>query len=261
MPDALYRALEQEAAASEGWQQPVEQVCIGQVWTLVRVAGQTGLCMTPQSYSRTLPWSGTLCGRPAGELIGWLSSWQPFESALAVATLNAVLAGTETARALMQEATPVGAGNLAVFHALREQIVAGRIGIIGRYPGLERALEGIDYLCFERAPGMDDLPDPAAEYLLPDCDWAFITASALANKTLPRLLQLGARARRVLMGPSLPWSPLWQRWGVSCLAGVEVLDDARLWQTVSEGGGVRIFEGGVGYRLLSLSGSSQPCAS
>lgn len=260
MPASLYHRLEQEAATAEGWQQPVERVCIGQVWTLVKVAGHTGLCMTPQSYTRTLPWSGSLTGRPAEELIRWLSSWQPFESALAVATLNAVLAAQPPARALMRDATPLGPGNLAVFHALRERLGPGRVGVIGRYPGLGQALEGVDHLCFERLPAADDLPDPAAEYLLPSCRWAFVTASALANKTLPRLLQLAADAHLVLMGPTLPWSGIWRDLGVNYLAGVVVKDDARLWQTVSEGGGVRIFEESVEYRLLPLDEGSHPCA-
>lgn len=153
-----------------------------------------------------------------------------------------------------------GPGNLAVFHALRERLGPGRVGVIGRYPGLGQALEGVDHLCFERLPAADDLPDPAAEYLLPSCRWAFVTASALANKTLPRLLQLAADAHLVLMGPTLPWSGIWRDLGVNYLAGVVVKDDARLWQTVSEGGGVRIFEESVEYRLLPLDEGSHPCA-
>lgn len=260
MPASLYHRLEQEAADCDGWRQPVQQVCIGQVWTLVKVAGHTGLCMTPQSYTRTLSWSGSLTGRPAGELIGWLSSWQPFESALAVATLNAVLAAQPQARALMRDATPLDPGNLAVFYALRDRLQPARVGVVGRYPGLDRALEGIDYLCFERLPAASDLPDPAAEYLLPSCQWAFVTASALANKTLPRLLQLGIDAQLVLMGPTLPWTALWRDLGVNYLAGVTVQDEALLWQTVSEGGGVRIFEQSVQYRLLPLCEDAKPCA-
>lgn len=260
MPESLYRRLEQDASACDGWHQPVDRVCIGQVWTAVRVGGQTGLCMTPQSYTRTLPWSGSLSGRPAAELIRWLSSWQPFEAALAVATLNAVLVAQPQARALIDEARPLGSGNLAVFHALRDRLGPGRVGVVGRYPGLAQALVGVEHLCFERLPAGDDLPDPAAEYLLPQCQWAFVTASALANKTLPRLLRLGADSRLVLMGPSLPWSPVWQEWGVDYLAGVAVTNEAQLWQTLSEGGGVRIFEGAVEYRLLALDGSRDWCA-
>jgi len=254
VPHPIYAALIHEAQGCPGYDAPLERVCIGQVWTLVRVNGFTGLCMTPASaYTRTLSWPGTLTGRRASEVIAWLGSWQPFEACLAVATLNAVLSGAGKAWALREEATPLGGGNLAVFAALGERLQGQKLGVIGRYPGLDRVLSGLDYHCVERSPGEDDLPDPASEFLLPDSDWAFITASALSNKTLPRLLELARRARVVLMGPSMPWSTVWCDWGVDYLAGVEVVDEELLWRTAAEAGGVRIFEGGVAYRLLALN--------
>ncbi|TCK08388.1 DUF364 domain-containing protein [Marinobacterium mangrovicola] len=256
MPDSIYSSLTREAEACPGFYAPVERVCIGQVWTLVQVKGQIGLCMTPQSYSRTLSWSGELCGRRASELIAWLQSWQPFETTLAVATLNAVLRGGENYSRLLKAAQPLGGGNLAVFRAMREQLDDGRVSVIGRYPGLDEVLEGLDYVCIERNPTEKDLPDQAAESLLPQSHWAFVTASALANRTLPRLLQLCREPTTLLMGPSLPWSGLWFDQGCDYLAGVEVVDADKLWNIVMEGGGVRIFQGGVAYRLLPREGTS-----
>lgn len=251
MTARIYTSLREEAAACPAFQAPVERVCIGQVWTLVQVAGLTGLCMSPQSYSRTLGWSGELTGQPASMLIDWLDSWQPFESVLAVATLNAVLSGSETAQRLQRRSEPLGTGNLAVFEALKHRL-QGQVSVIGRYPGLNVPLEGIDFHCIERIPGEQDYPDQAAEYLLPESHWAFITASALANKTLPRLLTLSQNSQTVLMGPSMPWSSVWQSVGVELIAGIVVDDADRLWRTVAEAGGVRIFQGGVSYRLLDL---------
>ncbi|GGB94574.1 hypothetical protein GCM10011352_20800 [Marinobacterium zhoushanense] len=217
--------------------------------------------MTPQRYTRTLEWSGTLTGRPASDLIAWMDGWDPHECSLAIATLNAVLQGASQYRDLIGESTPLGGGNLAVFRAMAAEFGSGRISVIGRYPGLDDVLAPFDFVCIERMPGNGDLPDQAAEYLLPDSEWSFITASALANKTLPRLLELGRASRTVLMGPSLPWTSTWRDWGVDYLAGVEVLDAELLWRVVSEGGGVRIFEDAVGYRLLVLHRRSEPaCA-
>lgn len=261
MSHPIYGALIAQAEACASFSAPVERVCIGQVWTLVRVAGQTGLCMTPQSYTRTLEWSGNLTGKPASELIGWLqSSWQPYEMALAVAALNAVIGSGTEAVFMKRDAKSLGGGNLAVFRAFTPQLGQGSVCVVGRYPGLDSVLESTDFICLERTPGERDMPDQAAEYLLPDSDWAFVTASALANKTLPRLLDLSRTGRTVLMGPTLPWSSIWRAWEVDYLAGVEVLDEEFLWRVVSEGGGVRIFEGGVGYRLLSLCGDKIECA-
>lgn len=261
MSHPIYAALIARASACASFSAPVERVCIGQVWTLVRVAGHTGLCMTPQSYTRTLEWSGDLTGRPASTLIAWLqSSWQPYEMALGVATLNAVLRSGVESSSMVQDATSLGGGNLAVFRSLTSELGQGRVCVVGRYPGLDTVLDPFDFVCLERMPGERDMPDQAAEYLLPSCEWAFVTASALANKTLPRLLELSRSSRTVLMGPTLPWSSIWSEWGVDYLAGVEVLDEELLWRVVSEGGGVRIFEGGVGYRLLPLrTGSETGC--
>ena len=74
----------------------------------------------------------------------------------------------------------------------------------------------------------------------------------MANKTLPRLLTLSQNSQTVLMGPSMPWSSVWQSVGVELIAGIVVDDADRLWRTVAEAGGVRIFQGGVSYRLLDL---------
>ena len=92
-----------------------------------------------------------------------------------------------------------------------------------------------------------ELPDTAAESILPQADWVFITASSIANKTLPRLLTLSARAHVVLMGPSVPWLDNWQAYGVDYVAGVAIKDPEALSQTLMEGGGTRIFSQGVGY--------------
>jgi hypothetical protein len=54
------------------------------------------------------------------------------------------------------------------------------------------------------------------------------------------------------MGPGTPWVEELARFGVDYLAGVEIPDHVALRQTVAEGGGVRLFEGPVGYRLADL---------
>jgi uncharacterized protein (DUF4213/DUF364 family) len=81
----------------------------------------------------------------------------------------------------------------------------------------------------------------------------FLTASAIANKTLPRLLELSRRAQVVLMGPSVPWLAEWADFGVDYLAGVRVRACDALWQVAAEGGGTRIFQEAVEYRVLRVS--------
>ena len=54
------------------------------------------------------------------------------------------------------------------------------------------------------------------------------------------------------MGPTVPWLAELAEMGINYLAGVAITDPTALKQTIAEGGGMRIFETGVEYRLLEL---------
>jgi len=88
---------------------------------------------------------------------------------------------------------------------------------------------------------------------LPQADWVFITATSIPNKTFPRLARLSRNAITVLMGPTTPWLPELYHFGIDYLAGVEVVDAESLRHTLSEGGGVRIFDdGAIRYRVAAI---------
>ncbi len=142
--------------------------------------------------------------------------------------------------------------NLALFEHFLPQLADQKVVVVGRYPGLAKLGEYCRLGVLERMPDGDDFPDPACEFLLPEADWVFLTGSSLTNKTFPRLAELSRSARTVLMGPTVPWLPELADFGIDALAGIEVIDPEALRQTVAEGGGVRIFEREVGYRLAEL---------
>jgi len=244
----LYDWLLASAAGAE----PVERLQLGLNWTLAEVGERLGFAFSPRQVPRTLSWAGTLAGRPGAELRPWLLSWNAAEAAVGLAVLNASLNG---AGSCLRDAQPLRGevpGHLRVFAHFRPQLAGQRVVVIGHYPGLERLWHDFPYQCLERNPQDGDLPDSAAEFLLPQADWVFVTASSLANKTLPRLLELSRQARVVLMGPSLPWLEGWRQFGVDYLAGVRVLDAPAARQVVAEGGGTRLFAGPVEYALLAL---------
>lgn len=93
----------------------------------------------------------------------------------------------------------------------------------------------------------------ACEYLSPAADWVFLTATSIANKTFPRLVELAQHAELVLMGPTVPWLPELADMGIDYLAGIAVIDPTGLRQTIAEGGGTRIFDQGVQCHVLKLS--------
>ncbi len=225
----------------------VEAVNIGLVWTLCK-AGHCGLAMSPQLPTRTLPWSGTLVGKSLHELSAWINEWDAYQATVGMAAINAAI----NAQNPLPEGISLPAGNLAVFDHFLPQLHGKKVVVIGRYPHIERYAEHIDLKIIERQPTANDYPDSACEFLLADADWVFLTATSLINKTFPRLAELAQHATTVLMGPTTPWLSELAEFGIDYLAGVEIIDAEKLQQTIAEGGGVRIFETGVRYRVVDL---------
>jgi uncharacterized protein (DUF4213/DUF364 family) len=224
----------------------IESVNIGLVWTVCK-AQCCGLAMSPQVPTRVLPWSGSLVGKSLRELCGWINEWEAYQATVGMAAINAAINSQ-----VLPAGIPLTAGNLAVFEHFLPQLMGKKVVVIGRYPHIERYADKIDLQIIERQPSANDYPDAACEYLLPNADWVFLTATSLINKTFPRLAELSQHATTVLMGPTTPWLPQLADFGIDYLAGVEVIDTEKLQQTIAEGGGVRIFETGVRYRVLDL---------
>ncbi|MGE0052831.1 MAG: DUF364 domain-containing protein [Hyphomicrobium sp.] len=233
-----------------GKESVAQELCIGLTWTACKTATTIGLAMSPTEKSRTLQWPGTLVGKKAADLAAWIGSWNFFEASVGLSAINAVV--NAPGNALMGQAQPLANGNLSVFEHFRPQLVGKRVGVVGRYPGLARVLNGLDVRVLERMPGEEDLPDTSAEYVLPECDWVFLTATSLINKTFPRLAELSRRSVTVLMGPSCPWLSDWREFGIDIVAGVQVIDPTKTWQVVLEGGGTRLFDEGVRYAVADL---------
>jgi uncharacterized protein len=242
-PQRVYELLLDHATSNS----IIESVNISLVWTLCK-AQHCGLAMSPHTPTRTLPWSGTLVGKSLRDLCVWINEWDAYQATVGMAAINA---------ALNAQPLPVGinlpAGNLAVFEHFLPQLVGKKVVVIGRYPHIERYAEQIDLKIIERQPTANDYPDSACEFLLPNADWVFLTATSLVNKTFPRLAELAQHATTVLMGPTTPWLPQLADFGINYLAGVKVINAEKLQQTVAEGGGVRIFETGVRYRVVNLT--------
>jgi uncharacterized protein (DUF4213/DUF364 family) len=229
----------------------VKEILIGLTWTLCQGEG-IGLAMSPAIPTRTLSWSGTLVHKKIAELAPWLTSWQPYEATVAMAAINAVINPRSPLLEKAEVLPTKGDQNLAVFEYFLPLIQGQKVSVIGRYPGLSQYEKEFDLKVIERQVIAEDFPDPAAEFLLPQSDWVFLTATSIVNKTFPRLVELSQNAKLVLMGPTVPWLNELGEMGIDYLAGVAITNPEKLRQTIAEGGGKRIFETGVEYRLLKL---------
>ncbi len=251
----IYTALI-EAARSEA---TVSDILLGLNWSVASIAeagnGKEfhGLCFSPQALTRTLPWSGTLQGRPVNELARWIMQWDPCSAVVGALVINAVINKDSELLIGANRLDIPGPKHLKVFNYFRPQLIGKKVAVIGHYPQLQGFDECAQWYCIERHPQSEDLPDPAAGFILPEMDWVFITASSIANKTLPALLELAKNAQVVLMGPSLPWVDVWADFGVNYLAGVAIKSSEELWQVASQAGGTRIFDDACEYRIAKLA--------
>lgn len=237
----------------------VDNLMIGLVWTLCRSAvkgkGATGLAMSPGVATRTLSWSGSLTGKPITDLAAWILEWEPYKTTVAMAAINSCINSRPLPDSVALDNSAEHA-NLAVFEHFLPHIQGKNVVVVGHYPGIERYQNRMQLNVLEKQPTGCDLPDPACEFLLPNADWVFLTASSIPNKTFPRLAELSANAKTVLMGPTVPWLPQLHEFGIDYLAGIEVIDAEALYHAAAEGGGVRIFNQGLRYRIADLTPST-----
>ena len=201
---------------------PVERVCVGLHWTVVQ-SKYVGMAHTYKtSHKVELASSGQLAGKRAFDLAQRLKSWEPLEASLGLAALNSLI-------------EPVGTPGNA-FEQILGQAAGKTVTVVGRFPAnnqMARAAGRVHFL--EMEPREGELPPSACEEVIPQSDIVVITATALINKTLPRLLELSKHALAVVLGPSTPMNRVLLDHGADILAGVRVVDAQALIDSVMQG--------------------------
>ena len=221
LDDPLYAALGEGVSGTAG------RVVVGLNWTLVEGPEGVGLAHTEARGTGGcdgLPEPGAYAGRDLGELARLTASDNIFERSIALAAINA----HHNRWDLEGEAV----NGLDLVEPRGEKTV-----VIGRFPDLDERLPGAAVI--ERRPGPGNYPEAAAETLLPAAEHVLITATALVNGSLPRLLELGRDAFVVLVGPSAPLAPVLFDHGVDATSGFVVVDTGAALRTVMEGGAVQ----------------------
>ena len=188
-----------------------------------------------------------LAGRPAEDLLALFTAGGRIEAALALATANALFNRPEGAYQpgdILQH-LPIGPED--------------RVGMVGHFGPLVPAIrkQAAALHIFEQIalPQGSLLPVAAAEDLLPRCQVALLTSTALINATADHLLVWAAGCREIVfLGASTPLCvDVFQDTGVTLLSGVTVVDPGALMQIVSEGGGMRFFKTSIAKVNLPLA--------
>ncbi len=227
----------------------VEELVVGQNWTLCK-AGSSGVARTVAPANGRPSWQGVLRGRQLNQLAFWLTDWDRSRASIGLAAVNA---------ALNREADIVTAngaifkGNDALTNSIEwfmPMLRGKRVALFG--PESEAFATQSDKFSLQHFSSNEGCIHPASDSVLAECDWAFINASAIADKTLPHLLQRAASSRVVLYGAELPWLDEWHHFGVDYLLGCEVDSDAQLQTAICEGQDVEQSAEAIRFRLINL---------
>lgn len=220
----------------------IKECMTGLNWFLVRSQG-VGIAMTPREGNRNYCFADKIIGSPVREIAQWIMSWNNYEAAMGLAALNSAInipARLEETLGIKLAEQPAE----QVFTFMQDRLRGKKVAVIGHFRELETLAPICRLSVLERLPLAGDYPDPACEYILPQQDYVFITATTLINKTLPRLLELSRQAYVVLVGPSTPLTPVLFKYGVDMLAGTAVVDRPRVWRLMQEGDQQQFFQSG-----------------
>lgn len=215
----------------------VVDVRVGLGYTAVELDdGACGLAATIRdettSCCTVIKEAGELAGRNAYSLASLALSTDALESALGVATINAMLNSHD---------------NKSVAGDVLEHLIITADDTVGMVGYFDPLIEPIRRRCkklyiFERRLlGREDVyPDWAANVLLSQCSIAIITGTTVINKTIDHLLKLcSGQAEVAIAGPTTPLSAVFAQYSVSYLFGMKVRDADKVLKIVSEGGGTR----------------------
>lgn len=196
----------------------------GPHWTRIYTNNPScGIALTMSASSRPAQMMDDYVGIPVRAIAQLSKSWNFSEASFGLAALNSYYSTAAVAADHGFSPDPgEGVSWDRVFSPFSERVTGKKVAVIGHFPFAPKAMHSAsEFYMLERKLNEGDYPDSAAEYLLPECDFVFISGSAFVNKTAPRLLELSREAQTIFIGPSTPLAPLLlEEYGVSQLTGV-----------------------------------------
>lgn len=181
-----------------------------------------------------VPGAGSLLERTARELAEMARSERLLEAVVGVATVNSLL-----------RVDPAACVERNAAELILERGEGRRVAIVGHFPFVPLVRERARTLwVVEKHPREGDHAEADAATLLPQADVVAITGTALTNHTLEHLLSLcDPAAFVVLLGDSVPLSPVLFEHRVDALGGTRVVDPEAVLGCVSQGAGYRQIRG------------------
>jgi uncharacterized protein (DUF4213/DUF364 family) len=208
-----------------------DEIIVGSYGAFVRSGDGVGICgaMDDSSYrGEIMPKRRN--GMPLRELAGCIKSWDFIEAELGMAAINAWYNAPERLIALGIDV----AGNKAIedrksdpFIQMQKDVRGKRATVIGHFPYIDQLFAPVCELSVIEKfyPKEGDYPEQAADYLLPESDYVFISCYTVVEKSLPRFLELSKKAHVTIVGPATPCAPVLRKYGAHDFAGFVVTDN------------------------------------
>ncbi len=220
-PEHLYRDLSLGVAADE-----VRGIVCGPRWIMIEGPAGVGLAPIPGNPRDLLSRLPRFGKQSLADLAALTQSWNPLEMAVGIAAINAHYNRFDAGGQ---------AGNgVESFRKHTGQVVA-----IGAFPGLGGILPNSAVIEADPRPG--EYPMSAMDALLSGCSAAVVNASALVNRSLPRVLRLARNRPVALIGPATPMTPRLHDYGLAVLGGLVVTDTRGLATAIRAGAAAREF--------------------
>jgi uncharacterized protein (DUF4213/DUF364 family) len=187
--------------------------------------------------------SGFLLNKTPNELVSLAYSTSILEAAIGMATINSLLEVRE------DSCTEINAAEI-----IMKKGQGKRVAIVGHFPFIPRVRESSKELwIIEKNPTEGDFEETEADRLIPQADLVAITGTSLTNHTFEDLLELcRPKAYVVMLGDTVPLSPVLFDYGVDALSGTKVIDSDLALRCLSQGANFRQIKGTKRLTMRSL---------
>ena len=210
----------------------VDELICGKKRFYVRSGNGVGIASSRPYETRMPMITKNKIGMPLREVAVCVKSWNYVEAAVGVAAINAYYNNPQVARAngvVFSDAARVEDRRFDPFIMSQNEIKDKKVAVVGHFPYIEKLMAPkCDFSIIEWVPEEGDYPMPACEYILPECDYVYLTWASIVDKMLPRLLALSKKAKLVtLVGPGTTLAPVLFDYGIGDLSGFVVKDNLR----------------------------------
>lgn len=223
----------------------VDELICGKRYSYILSGNGAGIA-SPRLYETRMPMlTKNLIGMKLREVAVCAKSWNFVEAALGVAAINAYYNNPKVARehgVVFSDSKRVEDRIFDPFIMSQNEVKDKKVGIIGHFPHIEKLIEPIcDLSIIESEPETGDYPFSSCEYILPECDYVYISCGSLVDKTLPRLLELSKNAKRITMvGPGTPLATVLFDHGIGELSGFIIKDNPRAFRIAAGAENVKL---------------------